>query len=195
VERRANLEEQAAFVVQSATYATWINILIPMDVYFHFQMYDDCNDPIPGTTWGGGLGLMRNPTTSPCFNNWLSNTPRPAYAAFQSVTRYLSDVTPMWRKRPRPNQELFSFYRPSTQERVLAMWARSYVTETVVITATSTSAQLAWYGGTQTITPSNGVYTVTLPAATNNAFNDLSAPIGGRPYFLIEPDPVGDGGP
>ncbi len=194
VQYRANLEEQAAFVVQSATYATWINKVMPVETVFHFQMYDDCNDPIPGTTWGGGLGLLRNPTTSPCFNNWLPNTPRPAYAAFQSVTRNLTDVTPKWRKRPTPNQELFSFYRPSTQERVMVMWARSYVTETAVISATSTSAQLAWYNGLQTITPTGGVYTITLPAATNNAFNDLSAPIGGRPYFLIESDPTGTGG-
>ncbi len=194
VELRANLEEQAAFVVQSATYATWINTLMPVETVFHFQMYDDCNDPIPGTTWGGGLGLMRNPTTSPCFNTWLPNTPRPAYAAFQSVTRNLTDVTPKWRKRPTPNQELFAFYRLSTQERVLAMWARGYVTETAVISATSTSAQLTWYNGSQTIMPTGGVYTITLPAATNNAFNDLSAPIGGRPYFLIESDPSGTGG-
>jgi len=203
---RANPEEQAAFVIQSAVYATWMNYVIPVDVVIHFLLYDDCSDPVPGTEYGGGFGLMRNPTDAPCFNNSPNpDTPRPSYAAFQSVTQYLRDAVPKWRARPgwiqndpdHQGQEWISFYRPSTQERVLAMWARGYITETAVITATSTSAQLVWHSGVQTIVPTNGVYTVTLPAATNinTPTNDGSAPIGGRSYFLIEPDPSGRGGP
>jgi len=195
---RANLDEQAAFVIQSATYATWINSIAPVDAVFHFQMYDDCNDPIAGTSWGGGMGLMRNPSSAPCFSSWLPNTPRPAYAAFQTAIAHLRDVSPRWRARPTPDQELFSFYRPSTQERVMALWARGYVTQTAVLSATSTSAQLVWpNGASQIIVPTNGVYSVTLPAATMvyTGTSDGSALIGGTPYYLVEPDPSGTGGP
>jgi hypothetical protein len=198
VELRANLDEQAAFVIQSATYATWMNIVAPVEAIFHFQMYDDCADPLPGTTWGGGLGLVRNPDGWGCFPSYLPNTPRPAYAAFQTAIANLREATPKWRARPTPGQELFSFYRPSTQERVMAMWARGYVTETAVLTATAVSALWVWpNGATQIITPSNGVYTLTLPAATMayTGTADGSALIGGRPYFLVEPDSSGTGGP
>jgi hypothetical protein len=138
----------------------------------------------------------------------LPNTPRPAYYAFQATTNYLSGVVPKWRARPgwvptdtvRTGQgaEVFSFYRPSTQDRVVTMWARGYVTETVAFTATSASALLVWpNGGTQVITPTNSVYTLTLPAATMayTGTVDGSALIGGRPYFLVEPDALGTGGP
>ena len=211
VPNRVNPEEQAAFVVQNATYATWINSVIPVDTILHFQLYDDCSDPLEvpelGVIYGGGLGLARNASDAPCFRESPSpNTPRPAYASFQSVTRQLSDVTTRWRARPgwvptdtlRPGYELFSFYRPATQERLLAMWARGYTTETAVITATSASSQLIWPdGSSHIITPTNSVYTVTLPAATliYTATTDGSALIGGKPYFLVEPDPLGLGGP
>jgi hypothetical protein len=206
VELRANLDEQAAFVVQSAAYATWMNVVAPVEAIFHLQMYDDCADPIAGTTWGGGLGLVRNPTGWGCFQAYLPDTPRPAYTAFQKTIANLRDAVPKWRVRPgrvptdtvRAGQgaEVFSFYRSPAQERVLAMWARGYVTETVVLTATSASARLVWLNSTQIISPTNGVYTVTLPAATNHAqgTTDGSGPIGGRPYFLVEPDASGTGG-
>ncbi len=80
----------------------------------------------------------------------------------------------------------------------MALWARGYVTQTAILTATSTSAQLVWpNGAAQVITPANGVYRVTLPAATMvyTGTSDGSAFIGGRPYFLVEPDPSGTGGP
>ena len=195
---RANPEEQAAFVIQSATYATWINSAITVEAVLHFQFYDDCGDVI-NPDLGGGFGLMRNPSDAACFRNSPDpNTPRPSYAAFQTAASHLRDVVTRWRSRPSPNQELFSFYRPSTGERVLAMWARGYTAETAVITATSASARLvAPDGSSQIVTPSGGVYHVTLPAATNvnTPTNDGSAPIGGRPYFLVELDPSGTGGP
>lgn len=142
---------------------------------------------------------MRNPSDAACFRNSPNpNTPRPSYAAFQTAASHLTGLVTRWRSRPSPNQELFSFYRPATQERVVAMWARGYVTETAVLTATSTSARLvAPDGSSQTLAPSEGAYRVTLPAATNvNTWtSDGSAPIGGRPYFLVESDPSGTGGP
>ena len=202
VPNRANKEEQAAFVIENAVYATWINSVIPVDTIFHFQLYDDCSDPIYvpelGVTYGGGLGLMRNPSSAPCFKESpFPNTQRPAYAAFQTAVAQMSNVVTQWRK-PTSKQELFAFYRPSTQERVLAMWAKGYVTQTAVFTATSASAQLIGPAGiSQVVTPTNGVYTVTLPAATMiyTATTDGNALIGGTPYLRVEPDPSGTGGP
>lgn len=202
VPNRANPEEQAAFVIQNAVYATWINSVIPVDTIMHFQLYDDCSDPIYvpelGVTYGGGLGLMRNPANAPCFKESPSpNTPRPAYAAFQTAVAQMSYVVTKWRK-PTSRQELFAFYRPSTQERVMAMWAKGYVTQTAVFTATSVSAQLIGPTGiSQVITPTNDVYAVTLPAATMiyTATTDGNALIGGTPYLVVEPDPTGTGGP
>jgi len=108
----------------------------------------------------------------------------------------MSQVVPKWRK-PTSRQELFAFYRPSTQERVMAMWAKGYVTQTAVFTATSSSAQLIGpLGLSQVVTPTGGVYTVTLPAATMiyTATTDGNALTGGTPYLLVEPDPSGTGG-
>jgi hypothetical protein len=71
-------------------------------------------------------------------------------------------------------------------------------TDTVTLTATHTSALLIYPDGTQTvITPTNGVYTFDLPAATNfntstndgNPSNAGTAAVGGRPRILIEYDP------
>jgi hypothetical protein len=198
---RANLDEQAAFVVQSATYATWRNLVTPIDGIFHFLMYDDCADPLTGPdgeSWWGGLGLIRNPAGKGCFSNWLPGQPRPAYDAFKTTIAQLRDAAPKWRVTSPTRQEVISFYRASSQERVVALWARSYLTQTAVLTATGTTAQLVGPTGTTvTIAPANGVYSITLPAATNYAATtpDGSAPIGGRPYFLVEPDPSGTGGP
>jgi hypothetical protein len=203
---RANPEEQAAFVIQSATYATWINSVITVEAVLHFQFYDDCGDMLTPDL-GGGFGLMRNPSDAACFRNSPApDTPRPSYAAFQTAASHLGGIVTKWRARPgwvqddpaHQGQEWFSFYRPSTGERVVAIWARGYADETAVITATSVSARLvAPDGSSQTITPSDGAYRVTLPAATNvnTPTSDDSAPIGGRPYFLVELDPSGTGGP
>ncbi len=202
VPNRASMEEQAAFVIENAVYSTWINSVIPVDTIIHFQLYDDCSDPIYvpelGVTYGGGLGLIRNPTSAPCFKESpFPDTPRPAYAAFQTAVAQMSQIVPRWRK-PTARQELFAFYRPSMQERVMAMWAKGYVTQTAVFTATSSSAQLIGpLGVPQVVTPTDGVYTVTLPAATMiyTATTDGNALIGGTPYLLVEPDPSGTGGP
>jgi hypothetical protein len=183
-------------------YATWLNSKAPVEGVFHFLLYDDCSDPVAGTPYGGGFGLIRNPTDSICFNESPQpDTPRPAYLAFQLVNRYLRGVATRWRARPgwdadHAGQEWIVFYNPATQERIVALWARGYAAETAAIPATSSSAQLIGLDGEARLTPANGVYSVALPAATNRATytGNSSAPIGGRPYFLVELDPSGTGG-
>ena len=180
---RAAPQEQAAYVIQTATFAVWLRA----EAMLVFQLFDDFGN-------GCGIdafGLVRNLPTAPC--NPGDGAPRPAYHAYQVVTRYLSGLTPYWRKRPTVNQELITLQNLTTGERVISMWARDYVTETVAITATASSAVLIYPDGvTETIAPVNGVYTITLPMATNRntPTTDGKAPIGGAPRILIELDPA-----
>lgn len=181
---RANVQEQAAFVIQASTFAVWLKT----EAVLFFQLYDDFGNGCPGID---AYGLVRNVPSAPC--NPGDGTPRPAYTAYQVVTRYLTDLAPYWRRRPAINQELIALKNEKTGERVIAMWARDHVTETVVLTATASSATLIYPTGiTETIIPANGVYTLTLPAATNDNTPtvDGKAPIGGEPRILIEYDPA-----
>lgn len=181
---RANVQEQAAYLMQTATFAVWLKA----EAMLYFQLYDDYGNGCPGID---AYGVVRNTPSAGC--NPGDGTPRPAYHAFQVVGRYLSGLTPYWRRRPTVNQELIALQNPASGERVIAMWARDYFTETAVITATSTSAMLVYPDGvTQTIFPVEGVYSVTLPAATNRntPTTDGKAPIGGAPRILIEHDPA-----
>ncbi len=180
---RAAPQEQAAFVIQAATFAVWLKT----EAMLVFQLYDDFGNVCPGID---AFGLVRNVPDAPC--NPGDGAPRPAYIAYQVVTRYFSGVSPYWRRRPTVDQELVALRNPETGERVIAMWARDYFTETAVITATADSAVLVYPDGvTETITPVNGVYTITLPMATNTntPTTDGKAPIGGMPRMLIEFDP------
>jgi hypothetical protein len=186
---RANIAEQSHYLIQAATFAVWLNT----DALIWYQLYDDNGNGCPGFD---APGLVRNEPTAPC--NASNGAPRPAYDTYRMVNQRLSGLSPYWRKRPTANQELIALQNPATGERVIAMWARDYVQESVTITATSTSALLVYPDGSaQTITPVNGVYTITLPAATNrNAGTadgkapDGKAPIGGAPRILIEHDPA-----
>jgi hypothetical protein len=119
--------------------------------------------------------------------------------AYQTLTDYFVDVEPLWWIRPygstpyNGRQEWLAFYKPDSGERVLGMFSRYGIEETAVITSTNaaqTGLLITPDGVTQTIAAANGVFTLTLPAATNqNAPWDESLyPIGGRPYLLIEPD-------
>jgi len=176
----ANLEEQAAFTIQNAVYAIYGGAT----AVFHFQFYDDCGD----TAWG----MYRNPASAPCHNQHPNpDTPRPLYNAYQVVTANFGDAEGLWWQRPGGTQEWIAFYRPSTRQRVLALWARYYQPETAQVPAVGPSALLVdQTGAAMTIYPINGFYTLQLPAATNRltGTNDGSAPIGGRPYLLIESD-------
>ncbi len=208
---RATMSESADFAIQNAIYATYAGA----SVLFHFQLYDGCGNQPGGTDFpphngelcglpqypicaGDAFGLYRNPTDAACFRQHPQpETPRPVLTAYQVLTTYFRDVQPYWRLRPGGTtptdgpQEWIAFYQPHTGNRIVGMWARFGTVQTAVITATSTSALLVYPDGlTDTITPTNGVYTIPLAAATN-----LNAPwdptlyaIGGRPVILIEQD-------
>jgi hypothetical protein len=182
---------------------------------FFFQLYDDCGNIGGNHDWyspdicsdaviepgGDAFGLFRNPNEAGyCYTDHPQpETPRPSYDAYRTLTTYFTDVEPLWWIRPygstpyNGRQEWLAFFKPATAERVLGMFTRYGTPETAVITSTNaagTGLLIAPDGVTQTVTATNGVFTFTLPAATNqnNPLNSEPYDIGGRPYLLIEPD-------
>lgn len=185
---RGSMTEQADFLIQSAAWAAWLKA----EQYIWFQLYDDCGNGCGGID---AFGLVRN-----------DNTSRPAYDTYRMINNQLHNVEPYWRERRTltatnwitGHQEILAFKHTATHERVVLMWTRYALTDTVVLTATHTSATLIYPDGTQQlITPTNGVYTIDLPAATNfntstndgNPSNAGTAAIGGPPRILVEYDP------
>lgn len=211
---RASMSEQADFIIQSAFYATYAGA----DNIFFFQLYDDCGNQPGGTNFtpissctgdplldpgGDAFGLFRNVNNSAVSGCYWEHpnggTARPGFTALQLLTSYFTDVEPLWRQRPGSNdpvngpQEWIAFYQPATQSRILGMWARFGSEQTAVIPTTNangTAVLITPDGITQTVTATDGMFTITLPAATNqNAIWDPDLyPIGGRPAILIEQD-------
>ena len=190
---RGTMSEQADFLIQTTVWADWVQA----EKIVWFQLYDDCGND----GHYDAFGLVRNPPSVPaCPLTARDGTPRAAYQTFNVVRQYLTNVQPYWRDRrtgtttdwANGNQEILAFKRPATSQRIVTMWTRKNSADTVILTATSTSAVLITPNGTsQTITPVNGVYSIALPAATNysTSTNDGSAAIGGSPRILIESDP------
>ncbi len=209
---RASMSEQADFIIQSAFYAAYAGA----DNLFFFQLYDDCGNIGGDHDWyspdtcspdviepgGDAFGLFRNPNdpANYCYTHHPQpESPRPGYDAYRVLTTYFTGMEPLWRLRPGGSspyngpQEWIAFYKPGTGERVLGLWARFGDAQTAVITSTNaanTGLLITPDGVTQTIAATNGVFTLTLPAATNqNApWDPALYPIGGRPFILIEPD-------
>jgi len=185
---RATLDEQAAYLIQSAAYAAWLKA----EAYVWFQLYDDC-----GNACGiDAYGLLRN-----------DNTPRLSYQTYPLVFDQLTSVQPYWRDRRTltatnwisGNQEIIAFKRPASGERIVVMWTRYYTDDTVLLAATAPSATLYSPDGTgQIIYPISDTYAISLPLASNRNFIDTiggvapdntgSAPIGGSPRILVELD-------
>lgn len=209
---RATQTEQADYMVQTAFYA----IFAGADAIFHFQLYDGCGNQPRGTDFpphngelctpegmligdptkpcaGDANGLYRNPTDAACFTQHPQpETPRQNLSAYRVLTTYVTGVEPLWRLRPGDTQEWIALYRPAQRQRVLALWARYGTNETATVEALG--AQATWVGPdgvTQTLTPVDGRYVLSLPAATNQNADFAGPtlyPIGGRPSILIEVD-------
>ncbi len=193
---RATMEEQAAYVIQNAALAFYQGV----GRYYHFMLHDDCGN-VPGAD---AFGLRQNFSPHPC--NPSGSNPqgkrRPAFAAYQLAAEQLRGLTPIWRTKG-GGRDRVAFYRADDESRVLALWATGGVAVNTTVSATGDTGQLYWIEPisselgvtgitrTLTLTPTSGVYTLTLPAATNQNSGipgDTSYYIGGRPYLLVERD-------
>lgn len=194
---RGTKEEQAAYVVQSAAYALWLGAR----VVFHFMLHDDCGN---GPESHDAFGLYRNPNPAPCFPSDAGA--RPAAAAYRLVATHLRGATPLWRWRSTNGQtdwgactgqvEWFAFRRPDGA-RVLLAWTRLNIPATITVTAVAPHGIVydVRTGAPTAVAPANGVYTFSLPPATNyntpTGCNPTRQPqgeaaVGGLPLFLVE---------
>jgi len=194
---RGTREEQAAYVVQSAAYAIWLGAR----VIFHFMLHDDCGN---GPDSHDAFGLYRNPDPAPCYPSDAGA--RPAAAAYQLVATHLRGATPLWRLRTTNGQtdwnactgqvEWFAFQRPDGA-RVLLAWTRLNVPATITVTAIAPQGIIydVRTGAATGVRPANGIYTFSLPPATNYNTPTLCNParqkqgeaaVGGIPLFLVE---------
>ncbi len=194
---RGTREEQAAYVVQSAAYALWLGAR----VVFHFMLHDDCGN---GPNAQDAFGLHRNPDPAPCYPSDAGA--RPAAAAYRLVATHLRGATPLWRLRTTNGQidwgactgqvEWFAFRRPDGA-RVLLAWTRLNVPATITVTAIAPQGIVydIRSGAATIVRPVNGIYTFSLPPATNYNTPTLCNParqkqgeaaVGGLPLFLVE---------
>ena len=193
---RGTMEEQAAYVIESAALAFHYGV----ERYYHFMLHDDCgNVPI-----ADAFGLRQNFSPHDCNPPGMNpnGKRRPSYAAYQLIVEQFRDLTPLWREE-KNGQDQIAFYRADDKSRVLTLWATGGVTVTTTVSATGDTGQLYWIESissplgatgitrTLTLTPTSGVYTLTLPPATNQNSDPPSTTeyfIGGRPYLLVERD-------
>jgi len=193
---RGTMEEQAAYVIQNTALAFYYNV----GRYYHFMLHDDC-----GNTPQDAFGLRQNfwpYGCNPPSTYHPSGKPRPAYAAYQLAAGQFRDPDPLWREKGNGRDQI-AFYRADDRSRVLSVWATGGVTATATVSATGESAQLYWIepisssvgttgiSRTLTLTPTAGLYTLTLPPATNRNSGrpgEADYYIGGRPFLLVERD-------
>lgn len=194
---RGTKEEAAAYVVQSAAYAIWSGAR----VIFHFMLHDDCGN---GPEAHDAFGLYRNPNPAPCYPSDAGA--RPAAAAYRLVSTHLRDAKPLWRWRSTNGQadwgactgqvEWFAFQRPDGA-RVLLAWTRMETPATITVTAAAPRGVVydVRTGAATPVTPVAGVYTFSLPGATNyntptwcnpDRRKQGEAAVGGLPLFLVE---------
>jgi hypothetical protein len=198
----ATMVEQSAYTIQNAAFGLYYGA----SVIFHFQLYDGCGNDPPNTDFppdardlcgtqicasASAFGLWRNKTTDSCYKQHPHpDTGRPAFSGFRTAVQTLTGAQPLWHEQPDGDQEWFAFYRPDTKQRVIVLWARKFHDVTAHVPAVASQARLLDQDGSSTtISPSNGSYRVTLPAATNRNLPippDGSSSVGGRTYFLIE---------
>lgn len=188
---RGTMVEQAAYIIENSALAFYNGV----ERYFHFQLHDDCGDG-PSSAYG----LRQNFSPHAC--NPAEGKARPAYAAYQLAAEQFRDLTPLWRDK-QYEQDRLAFYRPGDKSRLVVLWASQGLTATASLSATGETAQLYWVepsetlsgttglSRTLTMTPTNGAYTLTLPAATNRNGaqpGDSTYQIGGQPFIVVERD-------
>ncbi|MFQ5856854.1 MAG: hypothetical protein ACE5LU_14670, partial [Anaerolineae bacterium] len=184
---RATIEEQAAWVIQGFA----DGFAADVERIFFFQLYDDCGN---GPDAWDAFGLIRNQRGTigekACAEHPTQpGVPRPAYTAYQVAAEVFRDVQPTWRHHDYASGlGRVALFRPP-DERVLVFWNWSFEDKTFKIIATGNSGELIDVTGTRRPVISVGAgYSVNLPAATNDNWDQAGAMIGGKPYILVETD-------
>ena len=166
---RASLDEQASYVIQSfATYLAMGAKRIGV------------NRMIDGTDFEAGgepFGLIRN-----------DGTARPAFTAFQVVTRYFGGTVDA-EYTPPDTMGLTRVVLRKPGEIVTVTWNMSGQSADVTVPASSPRAlRVTKYGQAQLTQAANNQYRFTLAAATanSNEANHRDYVIGGNPLILVE---------
>ncbi len=159
--------------------------------------------------YGDAFGLFRNETDAMCFTQHPEpGTARPQLETYQFLTQYLQGVVPLsWARQcakfdesgnmiAQDDQVWISFYRPDTNQRIMAVWSckDDQNVEAIIPPIDAEGARLFTpQGELQPIQAgADGNYHLTLPPATNDnqVIHPWRWPVGGRPYILIERDSV-----
>ncbi len=202
---RATAQQAAAFFIQSAAYAWAEGAQVVM---FH-QLYDDCGNQPAGTDfppnngnlcvdggacWGDAHGLYRNERGSICFSQHpLPGTPRPAATAF-FILSHVFGREPFSRPIIQDlgtTGVVISFDRETTGQRIYVMWNRQLQDNDLELPTAGFGGQLfSMLDQDWQVAPENGIYNLTLPAATEDDYPYVQAGeasgIGGPPLILIE---------
>ncbi|MBI2303481.1 MAG: carboxypeptidase regulatory-like domain-containing protein [Chloroflexi bacterium] len=157
---RGSLEEQASFIIQAYAMAAAAGV----DKTFVFQLYDD---DLGTYDW---YGLIRN-----------SASERPAYTSYQVAATYFAYPTRVVYQTI--GSAIGVTFYGTSKGKVTALWNSSAVSTVAGIQASASPALLVdKYGNKTTITPTSGIYNISLPG-TSYANGD----VGGEPYLLVEP--------
>lgn len=183
---RARAREQASYIWQNIAYTR----LAGGGPIFHFMLHDDCGNVVAVDS-PDGFGLAKNENTSYCSPSNAEE--RLAYSAFELANEHLTGTTVSWADIERFRVRRVALYHPDTEERRLLVWSLTSNVETGKIPATGTSARLVKLDGTETvITPTTGIYEVSLNGSTNANWPDGQGGYGrgiyGEPVLLIEKD-------
>ena len=183
---RATANEQASYIWQNIAYTR----LAGGGPIFHFMLHDDCGNVVAVDS-PDGFGLAKNENSSFCSPSNAET--RLSYTAFKLANQHLTGTDVAWADIERFRVRRIAFYHPETEERRLLIWSLNTQDQTANIPATGTSAKLIQLNGTTTVvTPTAGVYEVSLAGATNTNWPDgqggYNMGIYGEPVLLIETD-------
>lgn len=204
-EKRATMQQQAWYLIQSAAYA-WSE---GADKVFYHQLYDDCGDQPAGTDFpphrgnlcrpnvpcfGDAFGVFRNQSDAICFSQSPNpGDPRPVANAFRLLAQIFGaePFTDGNFVNYNVNIVTITFNRPRTDERITVLWNRRINPHAVAWEAVGENAELITLSGSQIITPDErNLYVLQMPPAVsdiNQSGSDYGGvAIGGEPFILIE---------
>ncbi len=166
---RATLDEQASYMIQA--FATYLGVGVQRV---------SVNRAVDGTDFEAGgepFGLLRN-----------DGSTRPAYTAYQVVTRYFAGVRQATYFPTEPSG-LTRVVLTRDNERITVAWNMRPQPFAATLEATSTRAlRVNKYGETETVRSDGGLYYVLLEPATanSNEHDSYDFVIGGNPVILVE---------